>query len=128
MKKDSKMTKKILEAVESDSYIELKKKYEMLGYNSKRWLEEHIFDCMMNKWIARLWDFDAKFPLPEYAERAGKFRYIYVLTTHGQTWLDYIRENERFELEQLGSIFNEPVDTSTVQNVYDQFEFEKYWE
>lgn len=128
MRKDSKMTKKILEAVESDSYIELKKQYEMLGYNSKRWLEEHIFDCMMNKWIVRLWDFDAKFPLPEYAERAGKFRYIYVLTTHGQTWLDYIRENERFELEQLGSIFNEPVDTSTVQNVYDQFEFEKYWE
>lgn len=128
MRKDSNMTKKILEAIENDSYIKLKENYAMLGDNSKRWLEEHISDCIINKWITRLWDFDANFPLPAYAERAGRFRYIYVLTTHGQTWLDYIRENERFELEQIGSILKEPVDISTVQNIYVQFEFEKYWE
>lgn len=128
MRKDSSMTKKILEAIENDSYIKLKENYAMLGDNSKRWLEEHISDCIVNKWITRLWDFDANFPLPAYAERAGRFRYIYVLTTHGQTWLDYIRENERFELEQIGKAIKEPVDISTVQSIYDQFEFEKYWE
>ncbi len=108
MKRRQGMTKMILESIEKDKFHCLKAKYEEEEDEiGKRDFGEHLFDCFKNKWIAKVWEFDVSFPLPQWAEKQGNYRYIIILTTAGQTWLDYIREIEKDkDIEQIKEIYD----------------------
>lgn len=125
MQRKRNMTKMILEAIETDTFHLLKDAYAKKSELEKRAFGEHIFDCFQNKWIAKLWEFDVDFALPAWAERKGNYKYIIILTTNGQTWLDYIREMEKAEEIELMSIFGENLqlnDIKDIQTIYDTFE------
>lgn len=125
MQRKRNMTKMILEAIETDTFHLLKDAYAKKSELEKRAFGEHIFDCFQNKWIAKLWEFDVDFALPDWAERKGNYKYIIILTTNGQTWLDYIREMEKAEEIELMSIFGENLqlnDIKDIQTIYDTFE------
>lgn len=125
MQRKRNMTKMILEAIETDTFHLLKDAYSKKSELEKRAFGEHIFDCFQNKWIAKLWEFDVDFALPDWAERKGNYKYIIILTTNGQTWLDYIREMEKAEEIELMSIFGENLqlnDIKDIQTIYDTFE------
>lgn len=125
MQRERNMTKMILEAIETDTFHLLKDAYAKKSELEKRAFGEHIFDCFQNKWIAKLWEFDVDFALPDWAERKGNYKYIIILTTNGQTWLDYIREMEKAEELELMSIFGENLqlnDIEDIQTIYDTFE------
>lgn len=125
MQRKRNMTKMILEAIETDTFHLLKDAYAKKSELEKRAFGEHIFDCFQNKWIAKLWEFDVDFALPDWAERKGNYKYIIILTTNGQTWLDYIREMEKAEELELMSIFGENLqlnDIEDIQTIYDTFE------
>lgn len=125
MQRKRNMTKMILEAIETDTFHLLKDAYAKKSELEKRAFGEHIFDCFQNKWIAKLWEFDVDFALPDWAERKGNYKYIIILTTNGQTWLDYIREMEKAEELELMSIFGEHLqlnDIEDIQTIYDTFE------
>lgn len=125
MQRERNMTKMILEAIETDTFHLLKGAYAKKSEMEKRAFGEHVFDCFQNKWIAKLWEFDADFALPAWAEMKGKYRYIIILTTNGQTWLDYIREMEKTEELELMSRLGEDlqsIDVEEIQKIYDTFE------
>ena len=125
MQRKRNMTKMILEAIETDTFHLLKDAYAKKSELEKRAFGEHIFDCFQNKWIAKLWEFDVDFALPDWAERKGNYKYIIILTTNGQTWLDYIREMEKAEEIELMSIFGANLqlnDIEDIQTIYDTFE------
>ena len=125
MRRKQSTTKMILEAIEKDNFHCLKAEYEAKGEIEKRDFGEHLFDCFKNKWIAKVWEFDVDFALPDWAERKGKYKYIIILTTNGQTWLDYIREMEKAEEIELMSRLGEDLqlrDIEDIQTIYDTFE------
>lgn len=125
MRRKQSTTKMILEAIETDTFHLLKDAYAKKSEIEKRDFGEHLFDCFKNKWIAKVWEFDVDFALPTWAERKGKYKYIIILTTNGQTWLDYIREMEKAEEIKSMSIFGEDLqlrDIEDIQTIYDTFE------
>lgn len=125
MERKQGITKMILESIEADTFHLLKNEYAKKDELEKRAFGEHLFDCFKNQWIVKLWEFDVDFVLPDWAERKGNYKYIIILTTSGQTWLNYIRELEKDEELELMSIFGENLqlnDIENIQTIYDTFE------
>ena len=104
MKRSKEMTKLILESLEQDTFHKLKQKYLKSNDKVTRFFGEHLYDCIVNKWNKKLWSFDALFEMPEWAEKVGNYSFIFILTTSGQAWLNWLREEEEETEGELNNV------------------------